>query len=74
MSINPRILTELEAYGLTSDHLQQLLAVCERGAGRITWHADGSGRLVKVEATLTMPSRNRQGMRELTHLLQKDSH
>ena len=34
--LNQALLRDLESYGLTEDHLIQLLAICSRGAGRAT--------------------------------------
>jgi hypothetical protein len=69
--LNPVTLHDLESYGLTEAHLLQLLALCERGTGRATWHVDPQG-IAKVEVTLFASRKDSQGMRSLTTLLQKD--
>ena len=69
--LNQMLFQQLEAFGLTNEHLEQLLAVCERGTGKATWHIDPTG-LAKVEVTLTALRKDSRGMRSLTHLLQKE--
>jgi hypothetical protein len=71
MTLNALLLTRLEEFGLTNEHLAQILAVCERPPGRATWHIDQRG-LAKVEVTLSASMRDSRGMRSLTHLLQKE--
>ena len=70
--LNPALFRQLEDFGLTDQHLTQLLAMCAReGTGRVTWHIDPSG-VAKVEVTLFATRRDSTGMRNLTHLLQKE--
>jgi hypothetical protein len=70
MTLNPAVLTQLETYGLTNEHLEQLLAVCQRASGRLTWHLH-QHCIAKVEVTLFAEQRDSRGMRDLTHLLAK---
>jgi hypothetical protein len=67
---NPLLLRDLEGCGLTEAHLLQLLALCERGTGSLTWHIDPQG-IAKVEVTLFAFRKDEQRMRSLTTLLQK---
>lgn len=69
--LNPNLMSQLETYGLTDDHLAQLLAICHLGEGRATWHI-GKGYLTKVEVALFASQRDSRGMRHLTDLLQKE--
>ena len=69
--LNPDLFHRLETYGLTDQHLEQLIAVCQRGTGKATWHVDREG-LCKVEVTVFAVRRDYVGMRTLTHFLQKD--
>lgn len=70
--LNPLLIEQLESHGLSEDHLHQLLAICQRGSGRATWHIDPDGYLAKVEVTLWAARRDRSRLRALTQLLHKD--
>lgn len=69
--LNIGTLRELESYGLTDEHLVQLLAVCRRGTGKAIWHMDQDG-IATVEFTVKATRRDGRGMRTLTDLLQKE--
>ena len=70
--LNPALIRQLESYGMTNDHLEQLLAGCQRGKVRTTWHTDHHGNFAKVEVTYVATPRDSRSMRELTQVLQKD--
>lgn len=69
--LNPNLMSQLETYGLTDEYLAQVLAVCQLGEGRATWHVT-RGMLAKVEVALYALPRDSRGMRHLTDLLQKE--
>ena len=71
--LNPQVLQQLESFGLTDDHLCQLVAVCQRGSGQVRWHIAPDGFLAKIEIALYVSRRDTLGMRRLTDFLrQKD--
>jgi hypothetical protein len=72
MAINPGLLNRLEEYGLTNQHLEQLLSVCLHGPGQAVWHIDKEGYFSKIEMTLFAYTRDTRSMRNLTQLLGKD--
>jgi hypothetical protein len=72
MPFNPDYLRRLEDYGMTNDHLRQLLGVCERGPGRVTWHVERQGFFAKVEMTFFGWTRDTGSMRNLSQLLEKE--
>jgi len=71
MTLNALVLQELETYGLSDQHLQQLLAICKRGTGHLTWHIDQKG-LNKVEVTLFATMRDRRSMTTMTKMLEQE--
>jgi hypothetical protein len=73
MALNPLLFAKLESHGMTNDHLEQLLAVCEHGSARATWHINREGIFIKLEIGLSALMQDSRGMRDLTHLLQKPS-
>ena len=56
--LNQAVFRELESYGLTDEHLLQLLTVCRRGTGKAIWYMDHNG-IATVEFTVKA-SRNRR--------------
>lgn len=70
--LNQALFHELESYGLTEEHLKQLLAVCHRGFGKAIWYMDHDG-IATVEFTVKASRNDGRGMRNLTTLLQKES-
>lgn len=70
MALNQSLFAQLELYGLSNNHLEQLLALCQNRPGKAVWHIDQEG-FAKLEISLYAPMRDTRRMRELTHLLQK---
>src|SRR5262245_668710 len=72
MALNPTLFTALESHGMTDDHLRQLLAVCDHGSARATWHIDPNGFFAKLEIAFFAKMSDTRSMRQLTQLLQKE--
>jgi hypothetical protein len=73
MPLNPALWNQLEAYGVTNEHLLQLIALCERPPGKATWHMHPD-HFVRLEITLSTPMQDVYRMRDLTKMLQKERH